>query len=138
MRTYTELMQYLTFEERFNYLKLNGQVSATTFGGYRALNQSLYHKNPVWKHVRDQVIIRDLGCDLGDPDRPIIGKVIVHHMNPITPKQLRDNDPDIFNPEYLITVSFQTHNAIHYGNDNGIAKDPIIRHPNDTCPWRKS
>lgn len=138
MRSYTELMQFLTFEERFNYLKLNGQVSSRTFGGYRAMNQALYQRNPVWRRIRDQVITRDLGCDLGDPNRPIFGKIVIHHMNPITPKQLWDADPDIYNPEYLISVSFQTHNAIHYGDEKLISKDPIARRPNDVCPWKNN
>lgn len=136
MRTYSELIQYLTFEERFNYLKLDGKVSEQTFGFDRYLNQQLYH-SVEWRRVRDIVIVRDLGCDLGDPNRPIGSLIVIHHMNPITKSQIEQMDPIIFDPEYLITTSHNTHNAIHYGDEGLLPKAPIERMPNDTCPWRK-
>lgn len=135
MRNYTELSRYLTFEERFNYLRLDGRVGSQTFGFDRYLNQQLYH-SAEWRRARDEVIIRDLGCDLGDPNRPIGGQIIIHHMNPITPSQIEHSDPNIFDPEYLITTSLKTHNAIHYGDEGLLSKAPIERRPNDTCPWR--
>lgn len=136
MRTYTELMRYLTFQERFEYLKLSGEVGRETFGFERYLNQQLYRSSE-WKKVRDQVIIRDLGCDLADPNYPIGSRVIIHHMNPITPLQIEHSDPVIFDLEYLITISHNTHNAIHYGDADLLFKAPVERRPNDTCPWRK-
>lgn len=136
MRTYTELMRYLTFEERFNYLKLNGSVGAQTFGIDRYLNQQLYH-SVEWRRVRDMVIVRDLGCDLADPNYPIGSQIIIHHMNPLTKSQIEHSDPIIFDPEYLITTCHDTHNAIHYGDEDLLPKAPVERRPYDTCPWRK-
>lgn len=136
MRSYTELRQYLTFQERFNYLRLDGKVGSQTFGFDRYLNQQLYH-SVEWRHVRDAVIVRDLGCDLGDPNHPIGGQIIIHHMNPITAMQIEHSDPIVFDPEYLITTCLKTHNAIHYGDEGLLPKAPIERRPYDTCPWRK-
>lgn len=136
MRTFSELSRYLTFEERFNYLRLDGQVANQTFGFDRYLNQQLYH-SVEWRRVRDIVIVRDLGCDLGDPNHPIGGQIIIHHMNPVTKSQIEHSDPIIFDPEYLITTCHNTHNAIHYGDEGLLPKAPVERRPNDTCPWRK-
>lgn len=136
-KTYKELSRLDSFEEKFEYLKLKGRVGEDTFGFDRWINQNFY-RSPEWKRVRDQVMIRDEGCDLGDPDRPIVGRVIIHHMNPLR-KEDFDDDPDYaLNPDYLVCVSHDTHNAIHYGDANLLGKPPIERTPNDTCPWRNS
>lgn len=134
LKTYTELSQLSDFDDRFNYLKLDGVLGAETFGRDRYLNQALYNSRE-WRRTRDIVITRDLGCDLGVPGLEILGKVIIHHMNPITLEQITDRDPIVFDPEYLISVSMNTHNALHYANDPH-DKDPIVRRKFDTCPWR--
>lgn len=125
-----------TFEERFEYLRLNGRVGEDTFGFDRYLNQNLYQRNPKWRAARNQVIIRDNGCDLGIEGREIYGKIIVHHMNPITIEDIEKESDFIFDPEYLICVTHNTHNAIHYGDENLLTRGPIERTKNDTCPWR--
>lgn len=135
IRTYSELCKLKTFKERYNYLKLCGQVGKETFGFDRYLNQIIY-KLPEWKSVRDKVIVRDCGCDLGMEGYEIGEKILVHHMNPITMDDIISHSQDIFNPEYLICVSHQTHNAIHYGDENQLILDPVERSPNDTCPWK--
>ena len=135
-KCYTELSKLPTFNERFNYLKLDGIVGEETFGYDRILNQLLY-KSKKWKKVRDEVLIRDNGGDLGLEDYPINGRAIIHHMNPITVEDVLNDKPEIFDPEYLITVSNSTHNAIHFSNENNLQKDPIERTQNDTCLWRK-
>lgn len=135
-KCYTELSKLTTFNERFNYLKLDGIVGEETFGYDRILNQLLY-KSKKWKKVRDEVLIRDNGGDLGLEDYPINGRAIIHHMNPITVEDVLNDKPEIFDPEYLITVSNSTHNAIHFSNENNLQKDPIERTQNDTCLWRK-
>lgn len=134
-RAYSELKNLDSFEERFNYLKLNGQVGETTFGSRRYLNQLLY-KSKEWISVRDKVIIRDEGCNLGIPGREICGKILVHHINPITIEDVENNNPKVFDLENLITTSHITHEAIHYGDENLLIKDPIVRTANDTCPWK--
>lgn len=134
-RTYTELSKLNTFEERFNYLKLDGVVGKDTFGHDRYLNQLLY-TSPQWKKARDQVIIRDNGCDLGSEDHEIQGRVIVHHMNPITVEDVMYERPHVFDPEYLISTTHITHNAIHYSDENLLPKNTVERTKNDTCPWR--
>lgn len=137
MKRYSDLKDLKTFKERFDYLKLGGQVGIETFGFDRYLNQALY-TSPEWKRVRDFVITRDNGCDLGIAGRDINKRAIIHHMNPITESQIIHRDPDIFNPEYLITTTHKTHNAIHYGSEDlleGISEF-VERKPNDTCPWR--
>lgn len=136
MRTYTELITFPTFEERFNYLKLDGKIGEETFGFDRYLNQVLYRSSE-WKTLRRDMILRDNGCDLGLNGHEIFGRVYIHHMNPITLKQIERRDPDILNPEFLICVSQRTHNAIHYGDENLLPKDPVIRRPNDMCPWKQ-
>lgn len=137
IKSYSELVLLNTFEERYNYLKLDGQVGISTFGFDRYLNQALY-KSPEWKRTRQRVLLRDNGCDLGIDGYEIfdIHKAIIHHMNPITIEQVKDRDPIIFNPEYLITTILRTHNAIHYGDSNQISLGPIKRTANDTCPWK--
>ena len=135
-KCYTELNKLTTFNERFNYLKLDGIVGEETFGYDRILNQLLY-KSKKRRKVRDEVLIRDNGGDLGLEDYPINGRAIIHHMNPITVEDVLNNKPEIFDPEYLITVSNSTHNAIHFSNENNLQKDPIERTQNDTCLWKK-
>lgn len=135
IRTYSELRKLNTFKERYDYLRLYGRVGKETFGFDRYLNQIIY-KLPEWKLVRDKVIVRDCGCDLGMEGYEIGEKILVHHMNPITMDDIINHSQDIFNPEYLICVSHQTHNAIHYGDESQLILDPIERSPNDTCPWK--
>ena len=135
IRTYNELMLLPTFEERFEYLKLSGRVGEETFGFDRWLNQKFY-RSAEWKHLRDQVIIRDNGCDLGVDGRDIYGKILIHHMNPISKKDILERTDLLLNPMYLISVTKQTHDAIHYSDDSILMKDPIVRSRNDTCPWR--
>lgn len=136
-RNYTELKKLKTFEERFNYLKLSSAIGDITFGYDRIFNQALYSSS-MWKKARRDVIVRDEGCDLGIADRIITDRVIVHHMNPISLADIDNKNPDIFNPEYLICVSHDTHNAIHYGDENLIMKTELVeRRPNDTCPWKE-
>lgn len=135
IRCYHELKNIGSFEDRYEYLKLAGRVGQETFGWERYLNQILY-RSKRWKAARDDVIIRDNGCDLGVEGFDIYDKIIIHHMNPITVKDLEENNPEIFNPEYLICTSDRTHKAIHYGDKSLLPKLPIDRKPNDTCPWR--
>lgn len=133
-RTYTELSQLSTFLERFQYLQLNGQVASETFGGSRYLNQKFY-TSPEWRRVRQQVILRDDGCDLGVEGHELYHKILIHHMNPITQEQILNRDPEILNPEFLICVSHITHEAIHYGNEKLIQTPTLERHPGDTSIW---
>lgn len=136
MRSYNDLSKLPTFEERFRYLQLSGSVGAETFGFERYLNQRFYSSSE-WKRVRDIVILRDNGCDLGIQDRIIGGKVIIHHMNPVTRDDILSQSDLILNPEYLICVSPTTHNAIHYGDENLLVPSIVVeRKPNDTCPWK--
>ena len=136
IRTYSELITLPTFEERFKYLKLNGKVGEETFGFDRYLNQ-IFYKSYTWLKVRDLVIIRDCGCDLGISGREIYGKILVHHMNPIEDKDLINKNDIILDPEYLICTTKNTHDAIHYGDTDLLFTDPIIRSKNDTCPWKR-
>lgn len=136
IRTYTELMKLKTFKERFEYLKLSGVVGQDTFGYDRYLNQQFY-KSKAWKRIRDQVIIRDNGCDLGIEDRDINSRIYVHHMNPITKSDIINMTDMLLDPEYLICVSKNTHDAIHYGDEQLLYTNHLVeRTPNDTCPWR--
>lgn len=136
LRTYTELMQLKTFEERFDYLKLDGTVGEETFGFDRYLNQKFY-KSKEWRDIRNYVIARDLGCDLGIQDREIIDEeILIHHMNPISKEDIINKTDLLLNPEYLITTISNTHRAIHYGDDTLLYKPPVERYKNDTCPWR--
>lgn len=136
IKTYSELITLPTFEERFRYLQLNGRVGEDTFGFDRYLNQNFY-RSAEWKRIRDQVIVRDNGCDLGIEDRVIHGRILIHHMNPISEKDILRATNILMNPEYLICVTHNTHNAIHYGDEELLTKGPIIRTPNDTCPWKR-
>ena len=134
-RTYSELIQLTTFEDRFEYLTLDGKVGVETFGSHRYLNQILY-RSPEWKHIRDQIIFRDNGCDLGVEGHEIHKHAYIHHLNPITRQQIIDRDPVLFDPENLITVSYQTHQAIHYSDKSILLLDPVVRFANDVAPWR--
>lgn len=136
IRTYSELIKLPTFEDRYEYLKLNGKIGEETFGFDRYINQQLYQRSQKWKSVRDKVIIRDNGCDLSMEGYEIWGKIIIHHMNPITIEDIERESDFVFNPEYLISTSLNTHNAIHYGDENLLIKAPIERTKYDTCPWR--
>lgn len=136
IKTYSELIKLPTFIERYRYLRLTGRVGEDTFGFDRYLNQNFY-RSIEWKRVRDQVIVRDNGCDLGIEDRPIAGKILIHHMNPITDKDILNLTDILLNPEYLICVSHITHNAIHYGDENLLITEPIVRTKYDTCPWKR-
>lgn len=136
IRTYSELSKLKTFKERYEYLRLDGSVGKDTFGFERYLNQAFY-KSKEWKAIRRQVIIRDGGCDLGIKEREIYGNIIIHHMNPIEQADILNATEFLLNPEYLITTTLDTHNAIHYGNNNSLPTGPIERSKNDTCPWRK-
>ena len=136
IRTYSELILFPTFQERYEYLKLSGQVGKETFGSDRYLNQ-LFYKDQEWLSVRNEVIIRDGGCDLGIEGRELDSYIIVHHMNPITKEDILNRTEILLDPEYLICVSKRTHDAIHYGNSELLIPDPIIRTKNDTCPWKK-
>ena len=136
IRTYSELIKLPTFEERFQYLKLDGDVGVETFGFDRYLNQAFYSSDE-WKSIRNQVIIRDNGCDLGIEGREIYKRIIIHHMNPIIKEDLLYRTEYLLNPEYMICTMKNTHDAIHYGDENLLFKDPIERKPNDTCPWRR-
>ena len=135
IRTYSELIQLPTFEERFDYLRLDGVVGKDTFGFDRYLNQQFYRSSE-WKRIRNQVIVRDNGCDLGIDEYEIHGRILIHHMNPISIEDLQYMSDLLMNPEYLICVSHRTHNAIHYGDESLIVTIPIERSQNDTCPWR--
>lgn len=137
IKTYSELILIPTFIERFLYLKLNGTVGEDTFGFERYLNQKFYQTTE-WKHFRDQIIVRDFGCDLGLEGYEIYGPIYIHHINPISVDDLHLRRTDVLlNPENVICVSFQTHNAIHYGDESLLITAPIERSMNDTCPWRR-
>lgn len=136
IRTYSELSQLATFEERYRYLRLGGYVGKETFGFDRWINQ-MFYKDPEWLKVRDIVIMRDNGCDLGIEGREIYSRIIVHHMNPITKADILDRSEFLLNPEYLICTVKNTHDAIHYGDENLLITLPMERSVNDTCPWRR-
>lgn len=135
IRTYSELVKLTSFKDRYEYLRLNGRVGESTFGFDRYLNQILY-RSQRWKRIRDKIIIRDQGCDLGIEGYEIGGKIIIHHMNPLLVKDIIDETEFLLNPEYLISTSHDTHNAIHYGDESLLVSEPIIRTKHDTCPWR--
>lgn len=135
VRTYNELVRLSSFIDRYNYLKMGGVVGESSFGFDRYLNQGLYSSRE-WRSVRDQVILRDNGCDLGIEDRSIGRRIVIHHMNPISVDDIENRNPDIYDPKYLICVSLDTHNAIHFGDEKLLQKNPIERHPGDTCPWK--
>lgn len=135
-KSYKEAIQLKTFQERYEYLKVNGIVGMDKFGWDRYLNQVLYTSKE-WREFRNQIIIRDNGCDLACPDRPILYEsIVIHHINPLTVEDLEQHSPVIFDPDNVICATDLTHKAIHYGDGNLLAKDPIVRRPNDTCPWK--
>lgn len=134
-KCYSDVILLPTFRERYDYLNLNGRVGLETFGRDRYLNQILYH-SPEWRRRRRDIILRDNGCDLACTGYDIHGKVIIHHLNPITVQDILDRNPMVFDPENLICVSDTTHQAIHYGDERMLVTEPIIRAKNDTCPWR--
>lgn len=136
IKTYSELITLPTFEERYRYLRLGGKVGEETFGFDRYLNQTFY-KSDEWRSVRDYVIIRDGGCDLAMADREIHGKILVHHMNPISVEDILRRSKYLLDPEYLICTIKNTHDAIHYGDESLLILEPIERTKNDTCPWRR-
>jgi hypothetical protein len=136
IRTYSELRKLDTFEERYNYLKLSGIVGRSTFGSDRYLNQLFYRSNKRWKSTRDVVIIRDNGCDLGIEDYEISERILIHHMNAITIRDIELDREWIYDPEFLVCTSQNTHLAIHYSDESLLPKLPIERKKNDTCPWR--
>ena len=135
IRTYSELITIPTFEERFEYLQLKGSVGKDTFGYDRYLNQVLY-RSPEWKRLRNKIIIRDNGRDLACEGYDIHSKVLIHHLNPITVDDVLARSRKVFDPDNLVCVSHNTHNAIHYGDMDLLVTGPIIRTKNDTCPWR--
>ena len=135
IRTYSELITIPTFEERFEYLQLKGSVGKDTFGYDRYLNQVLY-RSPEWKRLRNQIIIRDGGCDLACDGYDIYGKVLIHHLNPITVEDVLARSRKVFDPDNLVCVTHNTHNAIHYGDSDLLVTGVITRTKNDTCPWR--
>ena len=135
IKTYSELITIPTFEERFEYLKLDGQVGVETFGFSRYLNQ-VFYKSDEWLSIRDDIITRDNGCDLGMEGYEIYGRILIHHINPITKDDIIQRSRNLLDPENLITTVKRTHDAIHYGDSNLLMKAPIERRKNDTCPWR--
>lgn len=134
-KSYSELMTIHDFIGRFNYLKIGGSAGKETFGSDRILNQMLY-RSPEWKAFRNEIILRDKGCDLACPGREIHGRLIIHHINPITADDILERRFCVFDPENVITTYFMTHEAIHFGSKDLLAQDPIERKPNDTIPWR--
>lgn len=136
IKCYSELILLPTFQARYQYLRLNGEVGKETFGFDRYMNQFFY-RSPEWRRVRDFVITRDEGCDLDVPGREIFGRVIIHHMNPIRLEDIRNRSELLLNPEYLITTIHDTHLAIHYGDEHLLLQEPVERRPNDTCPWKR-
>ena len=137
IRTYSELIKLETFEERYQYLRIGGRVGEDTFGFDRYLNQEFYNSDE-WKSVRNHCIRRDHGCDLGMSDREINGRIIVHHMNPLTIEDIVNRSEFLLDPEYLICTVKNTHDAIHYGDESLLEKDPVERRKNDTCPWKRT
>lgn len=135
IRTYSELSRIPTFEGRYEYLRLVGNVGEETFGFDRYLNQ-VFYRSAKWKRIRDHVIVRDNGCDLGVEGHEIHGRIIIHHMNPITINDLEKETDFLLDPEFLISTIHNTHNAIHYGDKSLLIAEPVIRTINDTCPWR--
>lgn len=137
IRRYSELRTIDNFRDRYLYLKLSGQVGESTFGYERYLNQYLYRSSK-WRSVRNEIIIRDNGCDLGHEDFGIhYPKIIIHHMNPVTQEQIENDDDILYDPEFLICTSPKTHNAIHFGDEKLLPELPTERRPGDTCPWKR-
>ena len=135
-KTYLELIQLDSYDERFEYLKIGGFVGEETFGSDRYLNQALY-TSPEWRKFRNRIIVRDNGCEMGLDNLKINKRVIIHHINPITPEDIVNRDPKIFDPNNVVCVSHALHQAIHYGDKNLLPVMPVERTPHDTCPWKK-
>ncbi len=136
IRTYSRLILLLTFEERFEYLKLGARIGESTFGFERHLNQ-VFYRSPEWKEIRRKVILRDEGCDLAIADREILDRIEIHHINPITAEDIENREAILFDLDNLICVSPNTHKAIHYGDASLLMRSkPVVRRPNDTCPWK--
>jgi len=135
IKTYSELSKLKTFKERYLYLRLDGIVGEETFGFDRYLNQILY-KSDEWKFCRNNIIIRDDGRDLGCEGFEVHGRILIHHINPISVEDIINRNPNVFDPENLILTSHNTHQAIHYGNEDLLIQGPIVRSKNDTCLWR--
>ena len=135
IRTYSELITLPTFMERYKYLRIGGTVGTDTFGFDRYLNQ-VFYKSDEWKSIRRHVIIRDCGCDLGIEGHEIHERILIHHINPISEEDILGRSDFLLNPEYLISTSHRTHNAIHYGDDSILIDTPLERRKNDTCPWK--
>ena len=136
IRTYSDLIRLQTFEERFEYLRIHGQVGVDTFGFDRYLNQ-LFYTSPEWRTIRNHVVTRDGGCDLAIPELEIPGRIYIHHINPLTKEDILNKTEFLLDPEYLICTTHTTHNAIHYGDESLLMTAPIERKPNDTCPWKR-
>lgn len=136
IKTYSELIEIPTFLERYRYLRIGGAVGKETFGYDRYLNQILY-KSDKWKRFRREIIVRDNGNDLACEGFQIFGKILIHHINPITVEDVLHRDPRIFDPENVISTTLNTHNAIHYGDESLLMITPVERSKNDTCPWRR-
>jgi len=136
-KTYSEMSLLSSFDDRFRYLKLTGQVGLDTFGFDRYMNQDFY-RSTEWKHIRSYVIARDDGCDLGVPDHQINGRIFIHHINPISQEDIINGTEKLLDPENLVCISMETHNALHYGDDSILKKNKLIeRTPNDMCPWKR-
>lgn len=136
LRRYSELIRLNTFKERYEYLRIAGVVGETTFGFDRYLNQLLYTSSK-WKQLRQRIIVRDNGCDLAMPGYDLHSRIYIHHLNPLTMEDVEEVSERIFDPENLVCVSHRTHNAIHYGDEELLPQEPVLRKPNDTCPWRQ-
>lgn len=136
IRTYSELILLPTFLERYRYLRLGGMVGLETFGHDRYLNQALYTSDD-WRHFRNEIVIRDNGCDLGCDGFDIHGRILIHHIEPVTVEDIIKRSKRIFDPDNVISVSHRTHQAIHYGDESLLMLEPVKRHRNDTCPWKK-
>lgn len=137
IKTYSELILLDTFEARYQYLRLNGKVGEETFGFDRFMNQ-MFYRTIGWRSLRDRIIVRDNGCDLAMEGYEILGKIMIHHMNPISLSDIQRNSEFLMNPDYLISTVLSTHNAIHYGDESLLIQVPAKRSKNDTCPWRQN
>lgn len=134
IKSYSELLRHPSFEARYRYLRIGGAIGEATFGHSRFINQWFYTSS-LWRSIRDEVIIRDYGCDLGIHGREIFDRILVHHMNPITEEDIEDHSPYALDPEFLICTSRNTHNAIHFGDESLLIQLPVERSLNDTSPW---
>jgi hypothetical protein len=134
IRRYSELRRIDSFEERYEYLALRGTVGQSTFGFDRYINQQFY-RSAQWRHIREYVIARDNGCDLGVPEYEIYDKIIIHHMNPMTVDEISHGDDSILEPEFLISTTHRTHNAIHYGDERLLPRPLVERKRGDTKLW---